>query len=194
MRKKARKLSKAELLNRQIASWERKQEDATVMLRRSAEQLVKLRRKRQRMLARETKALTARDVVWPSGEPVKSGDIEPGSVVEIEVGTGVVTAIEPPADDLTVSIHAALAENRRQHDRHSNEDIPTFLDRTAGNDKDAAARAEIEAQQAAQKKAKAERRIKKLKIGQETKHAELTGQRRKMPLTGKDALAAIRTK
>lgn len=72
------------------------------------------------------------------------------------------------------------------------DDIPTFLDRT-NSDKDAAARTEIKAQQEAEKKHKAERRIAKLKIGQETKHAELTGQRRKMPLTGKDALAAIRS-
>ena len=67
-------------------------------------------------------------------------------------------------------------------------DIPEFLDRT----KDEEARAEIEAEQAAQKKAKTERRLAKLKIGQEIKQAELTGQRRKMPLTGKEALAAIR--
>ena len=166
MRKK-RKLSKAELLNRQIEGWERKQEGAVIMLRKSAEMLLELRRKRRRLLERETKAMTARNVVWPSGEPVKSGDIEPGSTVEIEVGTGKVVGVEP-----------------------SDEDIPGFLDRL-GKDKDAAARAEIAAQQDAEKKRKAERRIKKLKIGQEIKQAELTGQRRKMPLTGKAALEAI---
>lgn len=71
------------------------------------------------------------------------------------------------------------------------DDLPEFLDRT-GKDKDDEARAEIKAEQEADKKRKAERRIAKLKISQETKHAELTGQRRKMPLTGKEALAAIR--
>jgi hypothetical protein len=71
-------------------------------------------------------------------------------------------------------------------------DIPPLLDRTSS--KDEAARAEIKAQQEAEKKRKAQRRIEKLKIGQEIKHAELTGQRRKMPLTGREALAAIRAK
>ena len=68
------------------------------------------------------------------------------------------------------------------------DDIPAYLQR---NPKDEAARAEIEAAQAAEKKAKTERRLKKLKIGQEIKTAELTGQRRRMPLSGRDALKAI---
>lgn len=73
------------------------------------------------------------------------------------------------------------------------EDIPTFLDRTAaGKAKDDAARAEILAAQADDKKHKNARRIEKMKIAQEVKHAELTGARRKMPLEGKAALEAIR--
>lgn len=186
MRRKKSKFTEAEVLHRAIAAWEKRQESAVLMLRKSAEMLVKLRRQRARLLKRttveskisdelitsvaETLAAgpTARDVVWPSGKPVQAGDLEPGSTIEIEVETGIVTTIEPPVDD----------------------DIPTFLDRT-GEDKDAAARAEIEAQQAANKKRKAERHAAKRKINQETKHAELTGQRRKMPLSGRAALAAI---
>lgn len=72
------------------------------------------------------------------------------------------------------------------------DDIPAWLDRT--NDKDAAARAEIEAQHAADKKAKAERSAEKRAIKKEIVHADLTGQRRKMPLTGKAALAAIKAR
>lgn len=159
MRKKQRKLSKAELLNRQIEGWERKQEGAVIMLRKSAEMLLDLRRQRRRMLERETKkALAAR--------PDEGQRFGPDEAIKSP------TDVRPPKTD---------------------DDWPSFLDRP-GKDKDAAARAEIEAEQAEQKKAKADRRIKKLKIGQETKHAELTGQRRKMPLTGKAALDAINKK
>jgi hypothetical protein len=45
-----RKLSKAEQLTRSIARWEGKQEAAVIMLRKSAEQLLKLRRQQRRML------------------------------------------------------------------------------------------------------------------------------------------------
>jgi hypothetical protein len=174
MRRVKRKMTKAEKLNRQIESWERKQEDAVIMLRRSAEELLTLRRKLRRLLERETKkAMTARDVVWPSGEPVKSGDIEPGSTLEIELDTNTVVGVEPPKLD---------------------EDIPTFLQRGLAAQKavdDITARAEIEAQQAAEKKRKAERAAERRAIKKETIDAELTGKRRAMPLTGKDALAAI---
>lgn len=91
-----------------------------------------------------------------------------------------------------ITIRQAVEENViKQSAPEDDDDLPEFLDRT-GRDKDEEARAEIEAEQEADKKRKAERRIAKLKISQETKHAELTGQRRKMPLTGKEALAAIR--
>lgn len=99
------------------------------------------------------------------------------------------------ADDLVAStIETPVVEQPKSAEPGpaiAEEDIPDFLERT-GKEKDAAARQEIEAEQAALKKRKAERRIEKLKIGQETKEAELTGKRRKMPLTGKEALAAIR--
>jgi len=71
------------------------------------------------------------------------------------------------------------------------EDIPTFLERMPNN-KDEEARAEILAQQDADKKHKAERRLEKMKVGQEVKDAELTGKRRKMPLTGRAALDALK--
>jgi hypothetical protein len=45
------KPSKAEKVNRAIERWEHKQEAAVIMLRKSAEELLKLRRQRKRMLA-----------------------------------------------------------------------------------------------------------------------------------------------
>jgi hypothetical protein len=53
------KLSKTELLDRNIERWETKQEAAVIMLRKSAEELLKLRRQRarhQRKLLTETRA------------------------------------------------------------------------------------------------------------------------------------------
>jgi len=49
------KLDKATMLNRSIERWERKQEGAVIMLRKSAETLLKLRRQRHRLLERETR-------------------------------------------------------------------------------------------------------------------------------------------
>jgi hypothetical protein len=158
MRRKKSKLTKAEILNRAIAAWEQRQEGAVIMLRKSAEMLMKLRRQRLRMLKRMT--------VAPS-----------------EPDTAVATEPSPePAPTPATQVESADTDD---------EDIPGFLQRT-GKEKDEAARKEIEAEQADKKKRAAERRIKKLKIGQEIKQAELTGQRRKMPLSGKAALAAIR--
>lgn len=107
-------------------------------------------------------------------------------MVRIELLPGLM-AVEQKPDPLAAWPVPPPADYRARQ-----EDIPTFLDRTGGKDKDAKARAEIKAAQAEEKKRKVGRRIAKLKIGQETKHAELTGQRRKMPLAGKEALAAIR--
>lgn len=106
-------------------------------------------------------------------------------VPERAVADDLVASMREPAAALSPEI---LAEAKATADLP---DIPAFLVRT-GDDKDAAARAEIKEQQATDKKRKAERRIAKLKVGQDTKRAELTGQRRRMPLTGKEALAAIR--
>jgi hypothetical protein len=70
--------------------------------------------------------------------------------------------------------------------------IPSFLDRRKiGEQKDAEARARIEAENAERAKAKAKVRIEKLKISQEHKQAKLTGQTKKMPLSGRAALAHI---
>jgi|SRR5580765_8498674 len=71
------------------------------------------------------------------------------------------------------------------------DDIPAWLQRQP-NKKDEEARAEILAQQEADKKRKAEVSAEKRQIKKEDLEAELTGKRRKMPLTGKAALDAIR--
>jgi hypothetical protein len=67
-----RKLSKAEQLTRSIARWEGKQEAAVIMLRKSAEQLLKLRRQQRRMLktgqtpdmAKPAEPLAMTDAQW----------------------------------------------------------------------------------------------------------------------------------
>ena len=71
--------------------------------------------------------------------------------------------------------------------------IPAFLDRRQiGEQKDAEARARIEAEQAEHKAAKAKVRIEKLKVAQEKKQARLTGKTKQMPLTGRAALEFLR--
>jgi hypothetical protein len=71
--------------------------------------------------------------------------------------------------------------------------VPLFLDRAKQAEaKDAAARERIAAEQAATKKAKTHTRLEKMKVRQEVKHAQLTGQTRKMPLTGRAAMEFIR--
>ena len=75
-------------------------------------------------------------------------------------------------------------------------DIPTSLKREAPRQVMVSGDKELEdvvdAARNGDDKAKIALRIRKLKVGQERKQAELTGKRRKMPLTGKDALAAIK--
>ena len=66
------------------------------------------------------------------------------------------------------------------------DDLPEFLRRGQ------AAQAAVIAEQAAIKHDKANKRITKMKAKESVKQAELTGARRKMPLSGKEALAAIR--
>jgi hypothetical protein len=68
---------------------------------------------------------------------------------------------------------------------------PPATSEMTGEEKDALARAEITAQRTAKEKTKRERRATKRKIDAEVRDADLTGQRRRMPLQGKDALAAI---
>jgi hypothetical protein len=70
------------------------------------------------------------------------------------------------------------------------EDIPTFLLREP-NKKDEEARAEVRAEQEAEKKRKAEVSAEKREIKEEVRKAELTGKRRKMPLSGKAAMEQI---
>lgn len=151
MRKQKRKLSKTEMLNRQIASWEKKQEDAVIMLRKSAEMLLKLRRKRSRMLAKVTAEM-------PSPKP----QIETDHLSEAQ-------------------FEEAVAQIAAEHMPPSAKDngIPTFLDRT----RKLAAMADPRT-----KEKKAERRA----VEKEVREAEITGKRRKLPLTGKAALDAIR--
>lgn len=72
------------------------------------------------------------------------------------------------------------------------DDIPAFLKREAVKAKDAEAAAKVKAEQEAEKKRKAELAKERRAVKQETVEAELTGKRKKMPLQGRAALAAIR--
>lgn len=166
-RTKRKKFTKAEILNRAISQWEHRQDAATMMLQKSSAMLLKLRKQRQRMLLRLTTAES------------KAAD----DLVDSTIRTPA-----PIAPQVESFVARGIAAQSAVDDA-----IPEFLERT-GRAKDEAARAEIEAEQADKKKRSAERRIAKIKIGQEIKRAELTGQRRKMPLTGKAALAAIHGK
>jgi len=178
-----RKLSKAERLNRAIDLWQRKQEGAVVMLRRSAEMLARLHRQRRRLLASQTHS---RNPVAPG--PEVGEDPQPGPAQgEAEDRGG--------HDDHAVPQHEPGAEapavgtgHLQQHD----DGIPDFLRRQAiGKAKDAAfaarvAQEQAELKQRAQEKAQARRKAK-----ESVRDAELTGKRRKMPLQGKAALKHI---
>lgn len=69
--------------------------------------------------------------------------------------------------------------------------IPDFLQRGVAAQQ-AAQTAIVQAEVDLAKKRKADLAAEKRKIKEEVRKAELTGQRRKLPLSGKDALAAIR--
>ena len=71
-------------------------------------------------------------------------------------------------------------------------DIPGFLERS--KERDAAIKAEVQAEVDSRKQAKAEQAVERRKIKKEVLDADLAGKRRKMPLSGKAALAAIRRK
>lgn len=147
-----RKLSKDEQLNRAIARWEAKQEAAVIMLRRSAEELLVLRRKRKRNLARAT--LARLDPASPTFRKVVEKVME-----QAEATVPAAAPAEPEAGN----------------------GLPAFLDRTR----------KLQAMpDPRSKEKKAERRA----VEKEKTAAELTGKRRKMPLSGKAALDAIRDK
>jgi hypothetical protein len=89
--------------------------------------------------------------------------------MEHELALGYIATIKKP--------HPWAWSNGEVVVEEDHDDLPTFLDRTSKKDEEA--RAEIKAEQEADKKRKTERRLAKLKIGQEIKQAELTGQRRR---------------
>ena len=160
-----RREARYEKLLTTIERAQRKMEKADRTVTRCVKLLAKLERQRRRMQKAMAQArAAAADELVTTAAPV------PAPVQE-EAPPPIVAA-PAPADEL---------------------EIPTYLRRTAdGNAKDAAARAEIEAAQAAEKKRKAERAAAKRSIKKQVLDAELTGQRRKMPLTGRAALAAIK--
>jgi hypothetical protein len=160
------KIDKATKLNRDIARWERKQEAAVIMLRKSAEMLVKLRRQRHRMLERETRRRLDEPT---SGELARAIDSAPAAApIESRGDVPMLGALLPPIGkaDQDDGIPSYLRRQPREFDPYKGE-------RDAG----------------AKEKAKAKREANKQRAA-----ADATGERAKMPLTGKAALAAIRGK
>lgn len=104
------KLSKIELLDRSIERWEAKQEAAVIMLRKSAEELLKLRRQRAR---RQRKLLTAKEVVALTTPP--EPEPEP----------------EQPQPTLGESCDVIVSDmiQGKTFEQTADDDIPTFLDR-----------------------------------------------------------------
>jgi len=93
-----------------------------------------------------------------------------------------------PVDD-------ADLEPARQLLQAVNEEIPYFLDRrkkTAGDIADDAARAKIEADKKESEKTRAKVNAEKRVVRQQKLDAKLSGATRRMPLTGRAALAAIK--
>lgn len=172
-----------------IARLEAQRESAIAMLVRAETQLPALRKEARR----RAETILARPSLLPASvqHPAKAPP------VHVPEDRSVPKDVPTPKDEPS-------AEPRRSDAQQDLPDLPEFLRRgqaaqaavskaiQAGHDKDAQARAEITAQQEAEKKAKTARRIEKLKIQQEVKQADLTGARRKMPLTGRAALDALK--
>jgi hypothetical protein len=155
-----RKLDKAEKLNRAIDLWQRKQEAAEAMLRKSAKMLAKFYRQRRRMLAKATAELP---------KPA----IETDHLSEAKFEEAVLAMDDPNHPDLVAARELLGGINNKD------DGIPEVLRRTQKLQAMADPRT---------KEKKAERR----EVEKEVRDAELTGKRRKMPLAGKEALAALR--
>jgi hypothetical protein len=168
-------------LRNKIARYEATREAAIKQLVRTVTELPKLRKEEARL----SSSLLRRPV--PDASVLKHPVARPADHVAEDRGAPDDAPI-PVEDDTSNEV---LVDD--PNGRGDGFDIPAEFRRTsAGADKDAEARAQIQAEQAAEKKRKDALRIKKLRIAQEIKHAELTGQRRKMPLTGRAALDALK--
>jgi hypothetical protein len=183
-----RKLNKAELLNRAIEHWEQKQEGAVIMLRKSAEELLKLRRRRKRMLM----LATARPVETP--RPRAHVRLEhmvedfPAAVKEAREDSEAKPTLSQSCDHIA----SAMIQGKSFEAASKDDGIPDFLRRKKeGEAKDAEFKAKVAAEQAERKDTKKKHAKEKRKITKEVRDAELTGKRRAMPLTGKEALEAI---
>lgn len=161
MPKKA-KLSKAEKLNRAIERWQMKQEAAVIMLRRSAEDLAKLHRKRRRMLREATPTELSSPVMRALDKAIPKPAAIPSA-----------TQVESPKDDgldipawmrrgqaTQQAVDATISEASKRLAALPNPNAP-------------------------------EKRAVRRKVERQKLDAELTGKRRKMPLAGKEALRKI---
>jgi hypothetical protein len=154
-------------INNSLARAQAQREAMIAGLIRAEARLKEMQRARQRL---------DKAIAKPKPEPVTKPALPEGKPLSADLVKQVTEAIGHPP------VKAALDDA-----------IPAFLDRrSVAQKKDDEARERIERDNAERKTAKAKQRIEKLKVRQEIKHAALTGELRKMPLTGRAALDKIR--
>ena len=143
-------------------------------LKRTMTALDKLKKQRARLI-KTVKTVGAVPVSVPAHPTVDS-----------ETTLGTLPPVKPTPDlrKMENDLKRAATEAVGQKIVDAGLDIPGFLRRQGPSDADKAAADTIKAEQAATKKAKAQGRIATMK-------AKKSGETRKMPLTGKAALALI---
>lgn len=154
-------------VDKKIAEWKTKLKSAVNNLDKWEWEKKKLTKRAQ--VEMRAAAEKIGELIETAGRPAVRGAV-PVSVpahptVDSETTLGTLPPVKPTTDDTKL-------------------DIPGFLRRQGPSDADKAAADTIKAEQAATKKAKAQGRIATMK-------AKKSGETRKMPLTGKAALALI---
>ena len=181
------KLSRAQKLENERNRWMARKDAAIEMLVKSIGKLKEL----NRSVAREEKRSAAARQADQTPTPRPAGD----SAAKVLASTPEPTRQADVAPRRPVSAEGYWAGIRAAGDGLDPLDIPANLKREPPRQVMASGDKELEevvdAARNGDDKAKTALRIRKLKVGQERKQAELTGKRRKMPLTGKAALAAI---
>lgn len=179
-----KKLKTIEEIDAATARWQTR-------LKRAVGALEKLRQQRKRLTKAKVKLggytytqaeLRSAMTIEPPELPVHPANIETAMLYGKTRTMGVVVEAKPEPVAAVTDISWSEMTGADLRD----EAIPAFLDRRkAGEAKDAARAAEIRAEQAERKKLKARGRIEKMK-------AKQAGDLKKMPLTGRAALDAIK--
>jgi hypothetical protein len=156
------KLSKTQKLENEVSRWTAKKEAAIAMLIKSSATLKQLDRAQRRLR--------------------KANQAELARVTEEHHAK---SQLPPMLSESCDAIVSGMLQGQSFEEASKDDGIPPFLKREARPFNP------YEAEQKAAKAEKAKVRIAKMKAAQTVKNAELTGKRRKMPLTGKAALNAI---